>query len=182
MAAAGLTITFLVFGALEGLVVVPVSTGHLWVTLGADLGVYLDRTASWLTGDGFYLPRQLAGPYEILRGDALYPPPLAALMTPFVWGLPLILWWAIPLSVVAISLRRLRPAWWAWPILAAILVYPRTWIVLVLGKKTDSPDSFGSFLYYWPDASKPQEIKPKKLQEFVAKNKAKVTGARRTAQ
>jgi hypothetical protein len=42
-------------------------------------------------------------------------------------------------------------------------------IVLVLGKKTDSPDSYGSFLYYWPEIAKPQEIKPKKLQEFVLK-------------
>lgn len=42
-------------------------------------------------------------------------------------------------------------------------------VVLVLGKKTDSPDSYGYFLYLWPDASKPQEIKPKKLGEFVLK-------------
>jgi hypothetical protein len=42
-------------------------------------------------------------------------------------------------------------------------------IVLVLGKKTDSPDSYGSFLYFWPEIPKPLEIKPKKLQEFVLK-------------
>ena len=42
-------------------------------------------------------------------------------------------------------------------------------IILVLGKRTDSPDSYGSFLYFWPEIGTPQEIKPKKLQEFALK-------------
>ena len=42
-------------------------------------------------------------------------------------------------------------------------------VVLVLGKRTDSPDSYALFSYLWPDAAKPQEIKVKKLQEFVLK-------------
>ena len=42
-------------------------------------------------------------------------------------------------------------------------------VVLVLGKRTDSPDSFAWFQYFWPDISKPQDIKPKKLGEFVLK-------------
>ena len=40
-------------------------------------------------------------------------------------------------------------------------------VVLVLGRQTDSPDSFAHFLYLWPDASKPQNIRPKKLQKFA---------------
>ena len=40
-------------------------------------------------------------------------------------------------------------------------------IVLVLGKKTDSPDSYALFWYLWPDANKPQQIQVKKLKEFA---------------
>ena len=40
-------------------------------------------------------------------------------------------------------------------------------IVLVLGKRTDSPDSYGLFWYLWPDANKPQQIQVKKLKEFA---------------
>ena len=42
-------------------------------------------------------------------------------------------------------------------------------VVLVLGRQTDSPDSFAHFVYLWPDPSKPQDIKPKRLQEFALK-------------
>ena len=42
-------------------------------------------------------------------------------------------------------------------------------IVLVYNKVTDSPDSYALFSYLWPDATKPQEIQVKKLQEFVLK-------------
>ena len=40
-------------------------------------------------------------------------------------------------------------------------------VVLVLGKRTDSPDSFALFTYYLPEIAKPKEIRVKKLQEFV---------------
>ncbi len=42
-------------------------------------------------------------------------------------------------------------------------------IILIFNKVTDSPDSYALFNYLWPDASKPQDIKVKKLQEFVLK-------------
>lgn len=42
-------------------------------------------------------------------------------------------------------------------------------VVLVLGRQTDSPDSFAYFVYLWPDASKPVDIRPKKLQKFALK-------------
>ena len=44
-----------------------------------------------------------------------------------------------------------------------------TTVVLVKGRKTDSPDSYAHFVYLWPDPNKPQDIKPKKLQEFALK-------------
>ena len=39
-------------------------------------------------------------------------------------------------------------------------------IVLIYNKVTDSPDSFAQFSYLWPDASKPQEFRVKKLGVF----------------
>ena len=124
----------LALGTIAATIVLPPAfTAHPGVTIGLDVHQYLDRTRSWLAGDGFYLARQLAGPYVIETGDALYPPPSVLLFAPFALGAPLILWWAIPLGVIAAALWRMRPPLWTWPVLASILVYPRTWTVLVLG-------------------------------------------------
>ena len=104
------------------------------LTIGMDFGIYMERTRDWLAGDGFYLPYQLSGPYDITASSpppALYPPPILLITVPFALGLPAVLWWAIPLGVIGWSLRR--TPWWAWPLLAALFVYPRTWIALVYG-------------------------------------------------
>lgn len=100
---------------------------------GMDLGFYIERTRSWLDGDGFYRVRQLAGPYRIENGDALYPPPILLLMLPWAIGAPAALWWLIPLGVAAISLYKLRPPLWAWALLALVMVYGRMLIAIILG-------------------------------------------------
>lgn len=134
VAAVAATAVLLVFAVLEASVVLPPAFGHHPdVTIGLDLHQYLERTRAWLDGTGYYLPRQLAGPYVIQTGDALYPPPSVLLFAPFVLGAPVALWWLIPLAVIAVALGRIRPPVVTWPFLAAILVYPRTWTVLVLG-------------------------------------------------
>jgi hypothetical protein len=129
----GLTAVFLVFAALEASVVIPPAYAN-GITLGMDFTIYQDRAASWLAGDGFYYPYQLAGPYVVgaVAPPALYPPTLLYVLVPFT-VLPAFLWWAIPLGVISASLWRLRPPIWTWPMLAAILCYPRTWIILVYG-------------------------------------------------
>lgn len=102
--------------------------------IGYDLAIYVERTRSWLAGDGFYLPRQLAGPYEIQNGDALYPPPVILLFLPWALGAPAILWWLVPLALTAVSLRRLRPPLWAKGVLLGlVLVYGRTMVAIILG-------------------------------------------------
>jgi hypothetical protein len=125
-----LTCLLLVFAALEAFFVLSAALSRPFgVTLGMDYAIYHERATSWLAGSGFYQPYQLAGPYEVgvvSPPPALYPPPMASLAL-----LPPILWWGIPLAVIAWNLRR--APWWAWPILALVLVYPRTWIVLVYG-------------------------------------------------
>ena len=132
-AALASTVVILALGMLEGALTLAAAAGHPGQTLGLDLWLYLDRAHAWLAGDGFYLPRQLTtSPYVITPGDSLYPPVLLWLLVPFT-VLPPILWWVLPLAVIAFALVRLAPAWPAWPFLALVLVYPRTWEVLVYG-------------------------------------------------
>jgi hypothetical protein len=133
MAALVATGSFLVLGLLWAWFQWSVALGHEG-TAGLDYTLYRDRTLSWLAGTGFYLPRQLTGvPYPVSHGDAYYPPVLLYLMVPFALGLPAVLWWAIPAGVIAVALWRVRPAWWAWPILASVLVYPRTQMLVLFG-------------------------------------------------
>lgn len=102
--------------------------------IGYDLNIYVERTRSWLDGNGFYLPRQLDGPYTIQNGDALYPPPAILLFLPWALGLPPVLWWLIPLGITVVSIRRLRPPLWAAGVLVGlVLVYGRTIIAIILG-------------------------------------------------
>jgi hypothetical protein len=121
--------------------------------IGYDLGIYIDRTRSWLDGDGFYRARQLAGPYMIENGDALYPPPTILLFLPWALGAPAVLWWLIPFAAIALSLRKLRPPLWAWVALVGlVLVYGRTLIAIILGNP--SIWGFAAILaggaYGWP--------------------------------
>ena len=101
--------------------------------VGMDYRVYLERTQDWLAGNGFYLPRQLAGPYPIEHGDALYPPLILYLTVPFAVVLPALLWWAVPIAGFAWALNSRRPGPWGWVILVALLLYPRTWAILIHG-------------------------------------------------
>jgi hypothetical protein len=133
-AARTLTGLLLVFAGLEAAIVLPPAlTTGIDVTWGMDFRAYLVHTVRWL-GGGFYLPEQLAGPYivEDITG-AVYPPVLLYLLVPFAWGAPWALWWLVPLGIVAAAVARSRPSPWQWVALAAILVYPRTWTVIVLG-------------------------------------------------
>jgi hypothetical protein len=99
---------------------------------GVDIDIYANATRHWLADGTWYLPRQLAGPYSIEFGDVLYPPTLLWLTVPFTI-LPRILWWIIPGIVAAAGLARLRPAMWAWPIMAACLAWPRTTAQVIFG-------------------------------------------------
>lgn len=50
--------------------------------------------------------------------------------------LPLVLWWAIPLGLVVLSLWRARPAWWAWPFIGLALCLPRTLQIVIEGNSS----------------------------------------------
>jgi hypothetical protein len=135
VAALAITSVLLVFAAIEAAIVLPPAlTTGIDVTWGMDFRAYMEHTQRWLAGEGFYLPAQLAGPYivEDVTG-AVYPPVLLYLLLPFVGGLPWALWWMVPLAVVAAAVVARRPSAWQLVALALILVYPRTWTVVVLG-------------------------------------------------
>ena len=125
-----ITIALAGLAIVEALVVVPASltAGNL----GLDLAIYLDRAEAWLEDGSFYRQRQLAGPYVIEHGDAMYPPVLLLLLLPMT-VLPPIVWWLIPVGVVGVVYARLRPSVVAWTYLALVFCWPRTWSDILYG-------------------------------------------------
>lgn len=122
------------------LVFVAIGIAVLWAGMagvgqrivGLDIGHYLDATRRWLETGTPYLASEVAGPYEIAPLTFLHPPVALYLFVPFL-ALPLALWWAIPLGIVAWSVVSWRPADWTWPIMAALLALSRFHIPLIVG-------------------------------------------------
>jgi hypothetical protein len=110
-----------VFAALGAELVI---IGAQQLGVGQDFAAYMERTAAFAAGRGFYLPEQLAGPYLISMSppDMLYPPPTLLLFVPFLY-LPAFLWWAIPLSITAVIIVHHRPAVWTWPFMAFCTIW-----------------------------------------------------------
>jgi hypothetical protein len=131
---AALTGILLAIAAVEAVLVAQAVNSGWHGPVGQDFDLYVGFARSWLDGRGWYLPEQMTGSYvvEEVNGN-LYPPVLLYLMIPFALGLPGFIWWVLPLGLIAAALRRLKPALWAWPVLAFVLCYPRTWTVLVVG-------------------------------------------------
>ena len=100
--------------------------------VGADLKLYLQAAGGFLDGGGLYPAQQLAGPYVVADGDILYPPPILLLMVPFLI-LPAILFWVVPIGIIAVIVARHRPEPWSWPLLALALSYPITSLKIVHG-------------------------------------------------
>ena len=147
----------LVFGtvaaALLGFLVYPVIVG--WSTFAAyvavDYDIYMEATRRWLAGGPFYDPSQLAGPYQITVGAVLYPPSAIPLFAVFT-VLPAVLWWAIPIGLIAFATWRLRPAAVTWPILVLCAAIRPTEARLLSGNPvmwTAAALAMGT-LYFWP--------------------------------
>jgi hypothetical protein len=90
---------------------------------GADLRGYVEASRSWLAGDGFYLPRQLNGPYPIELGDVLYPPTALYLFIPFL-VLPYQLWWVLAVGLLGFIVWSWRPGVWAVASILVCLAFP----------------------------------------------------------
>lgn len=104
-------------------------------TFGTDYRVMVAWAGRWLTTGQPYFDYQLAGPYTTAAhpgadGPIMYPPTVLLLVTPFLW-LPAVLWWAIPITVTAWAVWRLRPRPLVWPFLALLVAFPMTsWFVV----------------------------------------------------
>ena len=125
-----LTIAILVAAIGNALVTIPPLLEQGIV--GGDFRIYHDAAARWLSTGAFYEPYQLSGAYAISPGDVLYPPTILYLLVPFL-VLPAILWWAVPLTIIAAVVLRFRPAPWAWPLIALAVWWPRDQGLLLLG-------------------------------------------------
>ncbi len=120
----GLTIVLLVLAAIEAVVLFGIIDGQRAV--GGDLDYYRFVAQRWLDSGVYYTDRQLAGPYQVqTQIDNLYPPHALYLFVPFV-VLPGVLWWVLPLAIIAWVVWWCRPAVWVWPILSAIVLFPKT--------------------------------------------------------
>jgi hypothetical protein len=109
--------------------------------IGVDLEIYLGYARRFLDTGSMYAATQLAGPYPgqpYVSGPipadmpSLYPPTTIYLFAPFL-VLPPILWWVIPLGVVAYVLLHLRPARATWPVIVLPLITPDFAAGLVTG-------------------------------------------------
>lgn len=140
-------------GLLLTTVIVSISTrGH---EAGMDFWFYRDIGIRWLETGVYYLPHQLTGePYALVNmSSVLYPPAALVLFVPFVW-LPAVLWWVIPLAVVAYVVWSYRPSPWAWVAIAACIAWPRTFGAVLFGN-TDmwvAAAVAGGLRWGWPAA------------------------------
>ena len=101
--------------------------------IGDDYDFYSDIGARWLAGVPYYLPYQL-DPHDFINmGDNLYPPSALPL---FVGAavLPPIVWWVVPIGVLAYVMRRWRPGPWAVAAMLFLLAWPRAHGCLPVGQ------------------------------------------------
>jgi hypothetical protein len=120
--------TLTVMGVAMVAIVVQLLIGFPYTDLGgtdwgADLRGYVEASRSWLAGDGFYLPRQLNGPYPIELGDVLYPPTVLYVFIPFL-VLPYQLWWVLAVGLLGSVVWSWRPALWAVASILVCLAFP----------------------------------------------------------
>ncbi len=88
-----------------------------------DWNLYSSVARNWVGSGEYFLDRQVSGPHSLVWGDRLYPPTALWLFVPFAY-LPGVLWWLVPAAIVGASLRRLRPAPWAWAGMGFLLWAP----------------------------------------------------------
>ena len=115
-----------------------------------DYSLYMEATRSWLHGGPFYLPEQIAGPYDLAWGQVLYPPVLLVLFVPSLF-LPALIWLVVPLAVTTIAMVAHRPNLVAWACVLGLiamdpmqlLIYPAgnptIWLVMVMALATHRP-------------------------------------------
>jgi hypothetical protein len=102
--------------------------------VGGDYSWFMFTTRKWLTTGDWYFDYQLVGPYDNQSGQ-LYPPSTLALFVPFT-VLPAVLWWLIPIGVVATFVVWCRPTHLGWSMIVAWLTLPAISIVHLMNGNT----------------------------------------------
>lgn len=101
--------------------------------LGADRRIYHDAALHVLNGGFWFYPDQVTGqPYVPEVGHVMYPPVALLWFIPAAF-LPDILWWAIPLGVIAAVVIHHRPSPWGWAGVALCLAWPWSAPMLLAG-------------------------------------------------
>lgn len=94
------------------------------VALDADHITYRNAALGFLNGEGWFYPEQVTGrPYEVIQGHIMYPPVALLWLIPAAF-LPDVLWYGIPLAIIAIVVLHHRPSLWGWAGIALCLGYP----------------------------------------------------------
>lgn len=146
----GLTAVLLAFAAIE----------TIWLfriideqdAVGVDLEYFRFVAQRWLDTGVYYTADQLEGPFQVeTLVTNLYPPHALYLFVPFV-ALPAVLWWVVPLGVIAYVVWWCRPAPWSWPLLALILLFPKTPNQIIYGNTDMWITAFiaGGVRWAWP--------------------------------
>jgi hypothetical protein len=146
----GLTVVLLALAVIETVVLYGIIEDQ--DAVGVDLEYFRFIAQRWVDTGVWYTERQLSGPYEVQTlVDNLYPPHALYLFLPFL-ALPGILWWVLPLGLIAYVLWWCRPAVWAWPILAAIVLFPKTPNQVIFGNTDMWVAAFiaGGVRWAWP--------------------------------
>lgn len=146
----GLTIVFVALTMVEVVALYRIIDDQNAVAV--DLKYYRFVADRWLDSGVFYTDRQLLGSYGVRTlNDNLYPPHALYLFIPFL-TLPGELWWGIPLGIYAYVVLWCRPAIWAWPIIAACILYPKTANQIIYGNTDMWLAAFiaGGVRWGWP--------------------------------
>jgi hypothetical protein len=130
--------------------------------VGLDLGIYVDRASDFVAGRGFYLPRQLDGPYHVEIGDSLYPPPMLIVFLPFL-VVPHVFWWLIPMSVIVLAIAHHRPGALAWAVIGLLIVSDGTLLSVVKGNPALWVAAALALGTVWPPATAFVLMKPSVL-------------------
>jgi hypothetical protein len=127
----GLTVVILGLAAVETVWLFGVINGQQ--AIGTDLHYYHFVADRWLDTGVYYTDRQLTGAYVVeTQVDNLYPPHALYLFIPFL-VLPDLLWWIVPLGVIGYVVWWCRPVAWMWPVLALIVLFPKTPAQILFG-------------------------------------------------
>jgi hypothetical protein len=146
----GLTAVLLALAAVEAVVLFRIIDEQ--DAVGVDLEYFLFVAQRWLDTGVYYTADQLAGPFQVeTLVTNLYPPHALYLFVPFT-VLPALLWWAVPLAVIAYVVCWCRPAMWSWPILALIVLFPKTLNQVIYGNTDMWIAAFiaGGVRWAWP--------------------------------